>query len=78
MRISQLAARSGAPATALRFYDGAGLLPADRSPVGYRCTPRTRSSDWRSSVPPDTSACRCRRSLSCSGGGRPGIGGAIS
>ncbi|MGW4817483.1 MerR family DNA-binding transcriptional regulator [Streptomyces sp. NPDC004227] len=30
--MSQLAARSGVPATALRFYDGAGLLPADRLP----------------------------------------------
>ncbi|MFE5958009.1 MerR family transcriptional regulator [Streptomyces rubiginosohelvolus] len=36
MRISQLAARSGVPATTLRFYEGAGLLPADRTPAGYR------------------------------------------
>jgi DNA-binding transcriptional MerR regulator len=36
MRISQLAERSGVPATTLRFYEGAGLLPADRSPAGYR------------------------------------------
>jgi MerR family transcriptional regulator, copper efflux regulator len=36
MRISQLAARSGVPATTLRFYGTAGLLPADRTPSGYR------------------------------------------
>ena len=35
-RISQLAERSGVPATTLRFYDGAGLLPAERTPTGYR------------------------------------------
>ncbi|MFJ5045492.1 MerR family transcriptional regulator [Streptomyces anulatus] len=36
MRISQLAARSGVSATTLRYYEGAGLLPADRTPAGYR------------------------------------------
>lgn len=36
MRISQLAERSGVPATTLRFYEGAGLLPAGRTPAGYR------------------------------------------
>ncbi|ATL71804.1 MerR family transcriptional regulator [Nocardia terpenica] len=36
MRISQLAGRSGVPATTLRFYETAGLLPADRTPAGYR------------------------------------------
>ncbi len=36
MRISQLAERTGVPATTLRFYDTAGLLPAERSPSGYR------------------------------------------
>ncbi|MGW7750765.1 MerR family DNA-binding transcriptional regulator [Streptomyces violaceusniger] len=36
MRISQLAERSGVPATTLRFYESAGLLPADRTPHGYR------------------------------------------
>lgn len=36
MRISQLAERSGVPATTLRFYENAGLLPADRTPAGYR------------------------------------------
>ncbi|MEU6764993.1 MerR family transcriptional regulator [Streptomyces sp. NPDC046853] len=35
-RISQLADRSGVPATTLRFYEGAGLLPADRTPAGHR------------------------------------------
>ena len=36
MRISQLAERSGVPATTLRFYETSGLLPADRSEAGYR------------------------------------------
>lgn len=36
MRISQLAARTGVPATTLRFYETTGLLPADRTPAGYR------------------------------------------
>lgn len=36
MRISQLATRSGVPATTLRFYESAGLLPAERTPAGYR------------------------------------------
>ncbi len=36
MRISQLAERSGVPATTLRFYESAGLLPAARNPSGYR------------------------------------------
>ncbi|MFE3830054.1 MerR family transcriptional regulator [Streptomyces sp. NPDC059092] len=36
MRISQLSERSGVPATTLRFYEGEGLLPADRTPSGYR------------------------------------------
>jgi len=34
--ISQLADRSGIPATTLRFYETAGLLPAGRTPNGYR------------------------------------------
>jgi DNA-binding transcriptional MerR regulator len=36
MRISQLAERTGVPATTLRFYEGAGLLSAERTPAGYR------------------------------------------
>ncbi|NGN70368.1 MerR family transcriptional regulator [Streptomyces sp. A7024] len=36
MRISQLAERSGVPATTLRFYEKSGLLAADRTPSGYR------------------------------------------
>ncbi|MGW9431625.1 MerR family transcriptional regulator [Streptomyces decoyicus] len=36
MRISQLAERCGVPATTLRFYEGAGLMPADRAASGYR------------------------------------------
>lgn len=36
MRISQLAERSGIPATTLRFYESAGLLPAGRTAAGYR------------------------------------------
>ncbi|WP_329258506.1 heavy metal-responsive transcriptional regulator [Streptomyces sp. NBC_01478] len=35
-RISQLADLSGVPATTLRFYEDAGLLPADRTPARYR------------------------------------------
>ncbi|MEV8287884.1 heavy metal-responsive transcriptional regulator [Streptomyces niveus] len=35
-RISQLAERGGVPATTLRFYEDAGLLPAGRTPAGYR------------------------------------------
>jgi MerR family copper efflux transcriptional regulator len=37
MLISQLAERSGVPATTLRFYESAGLLTADRTSSGYRC-----------------------------------------
>lgn len=36
LRISQLAEHSGVPATTLRFYETQGLLPADRTPSGYR------------------------------------------
>jgi DNA-binding transcriptional MerR regulator len=36
MRISQLAERSGVPASTLRFYESAGLLPAGRTAAGYR------------------------------------------
>ncbi|RMI46055.1 MerR family transcriptional regulator [Streptomyces triticirhizae] len=36
LRISQLAARTGVPATTLRYYESAGLLPAARTPAGYR------------------------------------------
>lgn len=36
MRISQLAERCGVPATTLRFYENARLLPAGRTPAGYR------------------------------------------
>ncbi|MEU6080445.1 MerR family transcriptional regulator [Streptomyces sp. NPDC047108] len=36
LRISQLAEITGVPATTLRFYESAGLLPADRTPAGYR------------------------------------------
>ncbi|QFG27127.1 MerR family transcriptional regulator [Actinomadura sp. WMMB 499] len=36
MRISQLAERTGVPATTLRYYEDAGLLPAGRTPAGYR------------------------------------------
>lgn len=35
-RISQLAERTGVPATTLRYYESAGLLPAERSSAGYR------------------------------------------
>ncbi|MDT3396214.1 MerR family transcriptional regulator [Streptomyces sp. B1866] len=36
MRISQLAERTGVAASTLRFYESRGLLPADRTPAGYR------------------------------------------
>jgi DNA-binding transcriptional MerR regulator len=36
LRISQLAARAGVPASTLRFYETAGLLPAERTTAGYR------------------------------------------
>lgn len=36
LRISELATRTGIPATTLRYYDDAGLLSADRTPSGYR------------------------------------------
>ncbi|MEY9928016.1 MerR family copper efflux transcriptional regulator [Catenulispora sp. GP43] len=36
MRISQLAERTGVPATTLRFYESSGLLPAGRTDSGYR------------------------------------------
>ncbi|MER5500521.1 MULTISPECIES: MerR family transcriptional regulator [unclassified Streptomyces] len=35
-RIPQPVERAGVPATALRFHEDAGLLPADRTPSGYR------------------------------------------
>ncbi|MGW5153183.1 MerR family transcriptional regulator [Rhodococcus koreensis] len=35
-RISQLAERSGVPATTLRFYEDIGLVPAERTAAGYR------------------------------------------
>ncbi|WP_282947853.1 MerR family DNA-binding transcriptional regulator [Cellulomonas endometrii] len=34
MKISELAARSGVPATTLRFYEAEGLLPAERAGNG--------------------------------------------
>lgn len=36
MRISQFAARTGVPATTLRYYESAGLVPAGRTGGGYR------------------------------------------
>lgn len=36
LRISELATRTGVPATTLRFYETAGLLPAERTASGYR------------------------------------------
>ncbi|WP_301184543.1 MerR family DNA-binding transcriptional regulator [Streptomyces niphimycinicus] len=42
MRISQLAERTGIPATTLRFYDDAGLLSAARNNSASRRNPGTR------------------------------------
>ncbi|GAA4862035.1 MerR family transcriptional regulator [Actinomycetospora straminea] len=36
MTVSELAGRSGVPASTVRFYGREGLLPARRSPSGYR------------------------------------------
>lgn len=36
LRISEVARRSGVSASTLRFYESKGLLPAGRSPNGYR------------------------------------------
>lgn len=36
MRISEVAVRSGIPATTLRYYDTIGLIDAQREPNGYR------------------------------------------
>jgi DNA-binding transcriptional MerR regulator len=41
MLISELAARTGVSARALRHYDRSGLLPAGRLPNGYRDFPAT-------------------------------------
>lgn len=36
LKVSEVAQRSGVPATTVRFYDAEGLLPARRSASGYR------------------------------------------
>jgi MerR family transcriptional regulator, copper efflux regulator len=36
MKVSELASRTGVPASTVRFYDAEGLLPARRSSSGYR------------------------------------------
>lgn len=36
MKISELSARAGVPASTLRFYETEGLLPAERAANGYR------------------------------------------
>ncbi|PVY96923.1 MerR family transcriptional regulator [Actinomycetospora cinnamomea] len=36
LKVSELAGRSGVPASTVRFYEQEGLLPARRSPAGYR------------------------------------------
>lgn len=41
MTIQQVSRRSGVAASALRFYEDRGLLPADRAPSGHRRYPRS-------------------------------------
>lgn len=36
LKVSELAGRSGVPASTVRYYEQEGLLPARRSPAGYR------------------------------------------
>lgn len=36
MHISQLAERTGVPASTLRYYESVGLLPAERDSAGHR------------------------------------------
>lgn len=36
LRISELARRTAVPASTLRYYGQVGLLPAARTPAGYR------------------------------------------
>ena len=36
LRIAEVAARSGVPASTLRYYDQLGLVPSGRLPNGYR------------------------------------------
>lgn len=41
LRISEVAARSGVPASTLRYYDQLGLVPSGRLPNGYRAYPES-------------------------------------
>ncbi|WP_345128150.1 MerR family transcriptional regulator, partial [Streptomyces chiangmaiensis] len=45
-RISQLAEHSGVPASTLRFYETAGLLPAERTASGYRVYGEDARRGW--------------------------------
>ncbi|WP_348534743.1 MULTISPECIES: MerR family transcriptional regulator [unclassified Kitasatospora] len=52
LRISQLAERSGVPATTLRFYEGAGCCPPAGPRPDTASTARNRWSAWHSSARP--------------------------
>ncbi|MGW6880813.1 MerR family transcriptional regulator [Streptomyces goshikiensis] len=65
-RLSQLAERSGVPATTLRFYEDAGLLGADRTPSGYRMYDEDGWSAWSSSARPSCWPWPWRRSAGSS------------
>ncbi|MCQ8771387.1 MerR family transcriptional regulator [Streptomyces telluris] len=43
MRISPLVERTGVPVSTLRFHESVGLLPAERTPAGYRAVPAPSS-----------------------------------
>ena len=62
--IGEIAERSGFSASALRYYEGIGLVePTTRTAAGYRLyDDTTHLPAWRSSPGPSNSAARWRRS----------------
>ncbi|MFH8732868.1 MULTISPECIES: MerR family transcriptional regulator [unclassified Streptomyces] len=75
MRISQLAEHSGVLATTLRFHEGAGLSPADRTSAGYRVYGEDAVERQSFIGAADDWGCHWRRSASCSRCGRPAPAG---